>query len=138
MLRSREIVNQYYVIGPSGLPGNSDAGALDSWLIWQMVGLYPVVTQPVYLVLAPMFSDLLLRVGLEGKFLHITALGLSDENFYVQRLTVNGVSWNQSWLGHTDIADAGSIEFVLGKNPVIWDTGDLPPSPGNVTLRLED
>ena len=37
VLRSRQTVNQYYNIGPSGLPGNSDAGAVDSWLIWNML-----------------------------------------------------------------------------------------------------
>lgn len=117
VLRSRESVNQYYRNGSSGLPGNSDAGALDSWLVWQMVGLYPAVTQPVYLILAPMFLHLSLKVGLEGKFLNITALGLSDGNIYIQSLTVNGAAWNRSWLSHGNIADGGSLEFILGKDP---------------------
>lgn len=43
-MRGRETVNQYYNTGPSRIPGNSDAGALDSCLVWNMLGLYPVVT----------------------------------------------------------------------------------------------
>ena len=75
--RGRETVNTYYSAGASGLPGNSDAGAVDSWLIWNFLGLYPVVTQDVYLVLAPWFSDVTLGVG-EGKTLRITANGLGE------------------------------------------------------------
>ena len=134
--RSRELVNQYYNNGPSGLPGNSDAGALDSWLVWQMLGLYPIVTQPVYLILAPMFSNYQMKVGLDGnKTLNVTAENLSDESIYVQSLKVNGKEWQQSWLNHSDIKDGGTLEFVLGKEPVSWDSGDVPPSPGHYTVQ---
>lgn len=134
VLRSRQIINQYYSTSPSGLPGNSDAGAIDSYLIWNFLGLYPVVTQPVYLLLSPWFSDLRLSVGDGNATLHITAEGLSDESYYVQSVTVNGQQWNQSWISHSDIAHGGEIAFVLGSQAVEWDTGAVPPSPGHVTL----
>ncbi|KAI6251155.1 hypothetical protein HI914_00183 [Erysiphe necator] len=72
VLRSRQVVNTYYSSGRSGLPGNSDSGAIDSWMMWQMIGLYPVVTQPVYLITSPWFNNLNMTVG-DGKFLHITS-----------------------------------------------------------------
>jgi putative alpha-1,2-mannosidase len=53
VLQTRGIVNTYYGSDNSGLPGNSDSGALDSWMLWQMLGLYPVATQPIYLVGSP-------------------------------------------------------------------------------------
>lgn len=65
-------MNTYYSSGRSGLPGNSDSGAIDSWMMWQMIGLYPVVTQPVYLITSPWFNNLNMTVG-DGKFLHITS-----------------------------------------------------------------
>jgi putative alpha-1,2-mannosidase len=135
-LRGRQTLDLYYSNTRSGLPGNSDSGALDSWMIWTMVGFYPVATQPIYLILAPMFSNLELKVGLEKKTLKITAEGLSEENMYVQSLKVNGKPWNQSWLTHDDIANGGTLEFVLGSDPAPWDTGDLPPSPGHFTLDV--
>jgi putative alpha-1,2-mannosidase len=110
---------------------------LDSWLIWQMLGLYPVATQPIYLILAPMFSNYRMKVGLEdGAYLDVTAEGLSENSYYVQSLKVNGKEWNQSWLNHEDIANGGTLEFVLGSEPALWDTGAVPPSPGHVTLNL--
>ncbi|KAK4991050.1 hypothetical protein LTR50_002130 [Elasticomyces elasticus] len=135
VLRSRQVVDQYYSTAPSGLPGNSDAGAIDSWLVWNLLGLYPVVTQPVYLLLSPWFADVTVKVGGNGS-LRITAEGLGDESFYVQSVKVNGVVWNQSWVSHEDLVGSGraTIEFVLGAESVSWDTGSLPPSPGHVVL----
>ncbi|KAI0137933.1 glycoside hydrolase family 92 protein [Hypoxylon sp. NC0597] len=135
--RSREIVNQYYNTGRSGIPGNDDAGAMSAWLIWNMIGLYPVVTQPVYLVLAPWFENIAMRLGDGGPVLKINATGL-DEGPYVQSLRVNGQEWNKSWISHEDIVrpdgQVSVLEFVLGANQATWDTGDVPPSPGHVEL----
>ena len=136
VLRSRQIVNQYYNAGRSGLPGNEDAGAMDSWLIWNMLGLYPVVTQPVYLLLSPWFEDIAMDIG-SGRSIKITVEGLGEDSYYVQSVTVNGQSWNQSWISHDDLVggQGASIHFVLGSEQMSWDTGDLPPSPGHVELE---
>ena len=134
VLHSREIVNTYYTTAPGGLPGNSDAGAIDSWLLWNLMGIYPVVTQPVYLLLSPWFDDITMNLG-GGKTLHITTEGLSDTSYYVQSVTVNDQPWNQSWVSHSDITGGNStIHFVLGDQPQSWDVGALPPSPGHATL----
>ncbi|KAH6665156.1 glycosyl hydrolase [Halenospora varia] len=135
VLQTRSVVNMYYNDGPSGLPGNSDSGALDSWMMWQMIGLYPVVTQPVYLIGSPWFTDISMSVGTEGKRLNITAQGLSDSSYYVQSLKVNEQNWNQSWISHDDIKNGGTLEFVLGTQQIMWDTGDVPPSPGHVVTE---
>ena len=133
VLRSRQTVNTYYYPGPSGIPGNSDAGAIDSWMIWNMLGLYPVVTQPVYLLLSPWFNDISVSAG-GNSTLRITAQGLSETSYYVQSVKVNGQPWNKSWITHDDIKNGGRIDFVLGANQTSWDTGALPPSPGHVNL----
>ncbi|KAI9739309.1 MAG: hypothetical protein M1834_007522 [Cirrosporium novae-zelandiae] len=137
VLRARQTINTYYTTSPSGLPGNSDAGALDSWLLWNFLGLYPVVTQPIYLLLSPWFSNISIAVpggnnnlNASSARLRITAEGLGDESFYVQSVSVNGVAWNRSWIEHEDIAGGGEIHFVLGGEPVGWDVGMGPPSPG--------
>lgn len=117
-------------------------GSLILLLVWQdtnhQTGLYPVVTQPVYLLLSPWFSDLTLSVG-GHKALKIKTSGL-DEGPYIQRVIVNGVEWNKSWVTHDDLVggDGGCIEFFLGANPTEWDTGDLPPSPGHLDLGIRN
>lgn len=134
---SRDLVDQYYSNGRSGIPGKDDAGAMSSWLVWNMLGLYPVATQSVYLVLAPRFANATLSLGDSGAVLRIrtTAFGSGD---YVQGLRVNGVRWNRSWVSHEDLVRAdgqdSSLEFEMGVEAKTWDVGDVPPSPGHVVV----
>ncbi|KAF2774055.1 glycosyl hydrolase [Teratosphaeria nubilosa] len=134
--QSRALANQYFHNANYGVPGNSDAGALNSWLIWQMLGLYPVVTQPVYLIESPWFEDINVTVN-GDKTLRITASGLDDEagSYYVQSVAVNGEAWGKNWLEHGDVmVEGGSIHFELGREAKVWETGDVPPSPGHFVL----
>lgn len=130
--RVHEIIDGFYSTGRSGLPGNDDAGALSSWLVWSMMGLYPVVTQPVYLLLSPYFDDISLKLA--NGTLRITADRQGGQGFYVQSVKVNGGAWNQSWIEHDVLVGNGgaSIEFVLGDEQIAWDVGEVPPSPGQL------
>ncbi|KAK7757892.1 hypothetical protein SLS62_000270 [Diatrype stigma] len=142
---SRAVAEQHYAPTPGGLPGNSDAGAMESWILWNMIGLYPVTGQPVFLVGSPWFEDLTIDLG-GGKTLHITssttatssskrsgtkAASASDATAYqVQSLKVNGKDWDKAWVSWDDVfANGGTMEFVLGTDAADWATGDLPPSP---------
>ena len=116
------------------MPGNSDAGALNSWLIWQMLGLYPIVTTPVYLLESPWFKDINITVN-GNRTLRITAEGLGEDRYFVQGVKVNGEQWDRNWVEHGDVmVEGGTIEFVMGSEAVVWETGDVPPSPGTVVL----
>ncbi|KAI8956480.1 glycoside hydrolase family 92 protein [Daldinia sp. FL1419] len=135
--RSREVIDQFYNTGRSGIPGNDDAGAMSSWLIWNFIGLYPVVTQPIYLILSPRFENITVSVGDSGAVLSIRATGL-DEGAYIQSLKVNGQTWSQSWVNHNDIVrpngEDSMLEFELGVSRTAWDLGDVPPSPGHYRI----
>lgn len=122
------------------MPGNSDAGALNSWLIWQMLGLYPIVTQPVYLLGSPWFSDINMTIN-GNKTLRILSHNVEDSaslgqsGFYVQSVKINGQDWVKNWFSHDDVmVDGGTIEFYLGDNETVWETGDVPPSPAHEVL----
>lgn len=130
---ARSLANQYYHNSPDGVPGNSDAGAINSWLIWQMIGLYPIVTQPVYLLQSPWFSDINMTIN-NNATLRIIAHDLDNNagSYYVQSVTLNGQPWTKNWFVHEDImVNGGTIEFFLGTNQTVWETGEVPPSPGH-------
>lgn len=126
---SRYVANSYYAPTAAGLPGNSDAGAMESWILWSMIGLYPMTGQTTFLVGSPWFSDLTIDLG-SGKKLVITATGGSDTEYYVQSLQVNGKDWDKAWVTWEDVfANGGTMDFVLGAEAKDWATGDAPPSP---------
>jgi len=109
---------------------------MNSWLLWNMLGIYPVVTQPVYLLSSPWFPDLNMTIN-GDKTLRITATGLDrgPESYYVQSVKINGRPWTKNWFEHKDVmVEGGTIEFELGPEMKIWETGEVPPSPGHYTL----
>ncbi|KAK8090955.1 hypothetical protein PG994_000460 [Apiospora phragmitis] len=126
---SRFNAKSYYQPTPGGLPGNSDAGAMESWVLWVMLGLYPMTGQTTFLVGSPWFSDLTIHLG-GGKELHITTAGGSEDAYYVQSLKVSGNTWVKAWVTWDDVfANGGSMEYVLGSEPVNWATDPTHPSP---------
>ncbi|RYN41448.1 hypothetical protein AA0112_g2098 [Alternaria arborescens] len=141
--RSRQLANDFYFNTTNGIPGNSDAGALNCWLIWQMLGLYPVVTTPVYLLESPWFSDINMTVN-HDKTLRIRAEGLDDgdgrQGYYVQGVSINGQEWSKNWFEHEDaggiMTEGGEIVFRLGEQQVVWESGDVPPSPGHQVVDV--
>ena len=109
---------------------------MQTWLLWNMIGLYPITGQTTFLIHSPWFQSMTINLG-SGKKLLITSTGgdgNGDTNYHVQSLKVNGKAWNKSWLTWNDVfANGGTMEFVLGAKPVQWATGALPPSPGTET-----
>ncbi|KAK8111759.1 family 92 glycoside hydrolase [Apiospora kogelbergensis] len=142
--QSRQLANQYFHDALYGVPGNSDAGALNSWLVWQMLGLYPVVTQPLYLLASPWFADINVTINRDRTLRIVTttsngsdgsAVALSHSGFYVQSVKVNGDTWQQNWLLHDSVmVEGGIIEFEVGDEPVQWEKGEVPPSPGHYVI----
>lgn len=147
--RSRYI-GSLYNAGEKGLPGNSDAGAMESNLLvsktvvfwrvdsvlktpqWQMIGLYPLTGQTTFLILAPWFESLTLSLP-GGSTLIVSTTGGDRINApYIQSLKVNGASWKKAWVSWDDVfAGGGTMEYVLGEVPEHWANGELPPSPAS-------
>ncbi|KAF2140996.1 glycoside hydrolase family 92 protein [Aplosporella prunicola CBS 121167] len=126
--RLRDIAGQRYGAGRDGIPGNSDAGAMQSWILWNMLGLYPVTGQTTFLVGSPWFERVAVDLG-NGRRLVVSSSG-GEEGPYVQSLRVNGQQWDRAWVAWEDVfARGGEMEFVLGAQAAEWATGDLPPSP---------
>ena len=133
--RSRHIAKENYSTGKSGLPGNSDAGAMQTWLLWNMIGLYPITGQKTFLVHAPWFESLTIDLGGQ-KTLRVTATGGDPDGdgkrIHVQGLRVNGEVWRKSWVAWEDVfAEGGTLEFELGDRVVNWTAGEVPPSPAS-------
>ena len=47
--RVTKIINENFSDQPDGLPGNDDGGAMSSWLIWGMLGKYPLAGTEMFL-----------------------------------------------------------------------------------------
>jgi predicted alpha-1,2-mannosidase len=124
-----EIVNTMYRDAPDGLCGNDDCGQMSAWYIFSVLGFYPVCPgSNEYVIGTP--SAPRAEISLEnGKKFIILAENLSDENFYIQRIFLNGQSYNKLFIRHEDIMSGGELEFIMGPKPVkkFWDDKDGLP-----------
>ncbi|KAF2851113.1 glycoside hydrolase family 92 protein [Plenodomus tracheiphilus IPT5] len=127
--QTRNTVDTFYSDARNGYPGNIDGGALPSWLIFNLMGIFPVPGQPLYLLSAPRFSQL--KVGLFGGTkaeteLKIVARNLSDTSFYPQKVLLDEKELDRAWLSHDEVAAGGELVFFMGSEPKMWDTGSRP------------
>ena len=58
----RTTVMKEYNDSWKGLPGNDDTGATSAWLVWHLMGLYPVAGQDLYILHAPLLPEVTLHL----------------------------------------------------------------------------
>ncbi|MBR4849531.1 MAG: GH92 family glycosyl hydrolase [Alistipes sp.] len=116
----RKTLNDSFGDSRSGLPGNDDSGAMSSWQNFHMMGFYPIAGQDLYILHAPLLRESVLH--LEGGNFTIRAEGLSEENRFVQSVTLNGKDYPKSYLRHKDIVGGGELVFKMGAAPSNWGT----------------
>ncbi len=122
----RDIINKNYTSKPDGLPGNDDAGSMSAWYIFNTMGFFPVAGQDVYLITAPMFDEVSLKMA-GGKTFKIIAKKLSNKNIYIKSATLNGIALDRAWFKHAEIKNGGIMEIEMTNKPISWDK-ILPPS----------
>ena len=117
--RIRQILNTLYTTEPDGLCGNEDVGAMSAWYILSAMGFYQV--EPVggrYFFGSPLFDNVTLKVS-GGEF-NIIVNNNSDENKYIQSITLNGKPYEKEWIDFADIARGGNLEITMGNEPKKW------------------
>lgn len=130
----RRILNENYTTAPNGIPGNDDCGAMSSWAVLSMMGIYSVDPASLaYELVSPVFSKVVLHLHApySGKDFTIETQGTPADNPYIQRVRLNGHPRGQNWISFHSIADGGTLNVTLGPNPnKSWGSSpsDAPPS----------
>lgn len=109
-----------------GFPGNDDSGAMSSWYCWNAMGIFPIAGQDIFLIGSPTFQKVSFAV--RGNTFEIITKNSSLNNIYIQSATLNGKSYNKSYLHFEDLEKGGQIVFVMGDKPSDWGTEQPPPS----------
>jgi predicted alpha-1,2-mannosidase len=139
-----------YTATPDGLPGNDDLGALSGWLVWTMLGVYPITPgSPVYTIASPVFTKATLHLP-HGDFV-IDAPDASAAAKYIQSATLvddKGDSFplTKTWFTHGDVRKGATLQLAMDAVPNLdWGTGPAaaPPSISTSTqpdgsVRLRD
>lgn len=131
--RIRTLIKEWFRNDLMGVPGDEDGGGMSAFVVFSMLGFYPVTPGlPAYNIGSPIFKKALLTLG-NKKVLEIEALNCSEENKYIQSATLNGKSWDKPWFNHSDISNGGKLVLIMGnKANKIWGSlkVNTPPSVG--------
>lgn len=112
-------MHEEYGVGPGGLSGNDDAGQMSAWYIFGAMGFYPVCpSMPEYPVCGSKFKKIILNLP-SGKELVIKALNYSSNNFFIQKITLNGVTKKSFSFNHNELEKGGKIIFKVSNTPHI-------------------
>ncbi len=109
----RQIFDTQYRPEPDGLCGNDDCGQMSAWYMFSAMGFYPV--DPVsgnYIFGAPQLPKIVLNLA-DGKTFTVIAEGISEENKYVESITLNGEPYTQNYITHEDIMKGGTLVFKM-------------------------
>ncbi len=129
--RIHELIHQWFRNDLMGVPGDEDGGGLSSFVVFSMLGFYPVTPgMPMYVIGSPFFESATINLE-NGKEVKIIAKNYSPKNKYIQSLKINGEVWNKTWFSHDDIKDGATLEFVMGdiaNKQWASDEDSVPPS----------
>ena len=118
----------------NGLNDNEDMGCQSAWNMCSTLGLYPIMGQDLYMLVAPAFTRSEMALGASGKSLVIEAPDAGEEHIFVKAVTLNGKPLHRAWLRHHEIAQGAVLRFTLDTAPGDWGTLELPPSPMQAKL----
>ncbi|MDE6344104.1 MAG: GH92 family glycosyl hydrolase [Muribaculaceae bacterium] len=115
----REIFDTQYHPYPEGLCGNDDCGQMSAWYIFSAMGFYPV--DPVsgnYIIGAPQMPRITIATP-SGNDFTVIAENISEDNKYVESVSLNGKPLDRNYLTHEEIIAGGELRFVMSATPAV-------------------
>jgi predicted alpha-1,2-mannosidase len=130
----RRVLKENYSDAPDGIPGNDDGGAMSSWAVLSMMGIYSVDPASLaYELVAPTFSKVVihLQAPYAGSTFTVTTSVHPEANPYIQAVTLNGRKHTRNWISFQDISAGGTLHYALDSKPdLAWGSAveSAPPS----------
>jgi predicted alpha-1,2-mannosidase len=128
-----KVRDEQYTTNSSGYSGNDDCGQMSAWYVFSAIGFYPVnPANGIYAIGSPALPEAIIHLS-GDKIFKVTALNTSEKNIYIQSAKLNGKPYNKTYITQNDIANGGTLEFVMGATPKKqWGSGinEAPPAWG--------
>lgn len=137
--RVRMLLDTWFTDTTLGMPGDEDGGGMSAFVVFSMIGFYPVTPSiPVYAMCSPVFDRVTIRLD-NGKTFTVVCRNNSAQNKYIQSIRLNGKPLDQVWFRHTDIIHGGKLELKMRNTPnkqLGADPSTFPPSAMSVNPKM--
>jgi predicted alpha-1,2-mannosidase len=111
----RRLVDTYFKNATDGIPGNDDCGTMSTWLVYSMMGFYPVCPGDMnYAIVMPVFDKVTIELNnhyYKGNSFVIKRT-VGGENNTIKRIKVNGKEYSSYFISHDMIVNGGKMEII--------------------------
>ncbi|MEE3244946.1 MAG: GH92 family glycosyl hydrolase, partial [Bacteroidota bacterium] len=109
-----DLIDTYFTNKPAGLPGNEDTGTMSAWLIYAMMGFYPMTPgEATYTLSAPQFNKV--TIHLNSDFYANDTLVIQNVSENPSKVSagfsINGKSIKKQAITHKEWVNAGEVIF---------------------------
>lgn len=130
----RETMMRLYQSTPDGFCGDEDTGQMSAWYVFSALGFYPVTPGTTdYLIGSPLFDRATITLP-DGKKFVITANSNGPQRPYIRHASLNGATFDKTYLTHAQITAGGELVFDMTSAPDYkWGTTPESRPPGAMT-----
>ena len=113
----RQTMQRMYNANPDGYCGDEDNGQTSAWYVFSAMGFYPVCPGAgEYVLGAPYFDEMTLHLE-NGRNVSIKANGNTDDNCYVNSLTLNGKPYSKNYIKRSDLMQGAQFVYNMSAKP---------------------
>lgn len=113
----RQTMQRMYNANPDGYCGDEDNGQTSAWYVFSAMGFYPVCPGAgEYVLGAPYFDEMTLHLE-NGRNVSIKANGNTDDNCYVNSLTLNGKPYSKNYIKRSDLMQGAQFVYTMSAKP---------------------
>ena len=113
----RQTMQRMYNANPDGYCGDEDNGQTSAWYVFSAMGFYPVCPGAgEYVLGAPYFDEMTLHLE-NGRTVSIKANGNTDDNCYVNSLTLNGKPYSKNYIKRSDLMQGAQFVYNMSAKP---------------------
>lgn len=113
----RQTMDKLYAATPDGYCGDEDNGQTSAWYVFSAMGFYPVCPGTgEYALGTPYFRNMKIHLQ-NGNTVEISAPDNSEENVYVQSLTVNGTACDKNFVTMDELCKGARMVYQMSSTP---------------------
>ena len=109
-----QLVRTYFQNKPKGLPGNDDTGTMSAWLVYAMMGFYPISPgEPNYAITTPMFDRI--SIQLDPKYYEHEQIVIEREGALDSRIIkieLDGKLYKSYFISHKDLTKSVKLKII--------------------------
>jgi predicted alpha-1,2-mannosidase len=112
-----QLIKQHFINAPHGIPGNDDTGVLSTWLVFSMMGIYPVSPGDMnYALVTPSFDKITITLNQDyysGKELVLKTIKKNNKAKFIKDIHFNSKKVDSYFINHQQLVNGGELTLEL-------------------------